>query len=113
MLSHKSRQLSRLLTNCNGERRHGSRNKTPYMGVPIRQPPLVAQILQLARAHFGWGKVRRREPREQIQCTPVGSADQEEEVHEGTRERATKLLFALDEKARQILQSRRGGAEFV
>jgi hypothetical protein len=83
------------------------------MGVPIRQPPLVAQTLQLLRVLYRVEKEGGGNRESIFNVRLAGCRIKREEVHEGTRERATKLLFALDKKAREILQSRRGGTELV
>jgi len=87
------------------------------MGVPIRQPPLVAQTLQLLRVHLG-GKGKEAGNREsKFNVRLLGRRIKRRKfTEEFTKEqegRAMHSLFALDEKAREIVQSRRGGTEFV
>src|SRR5712692_6454115 len=103
MLSQDPGQLSRLLTNCNGERRHGSRNKTPYMGVPIHQPPLVAQTLQLLRVLYRVEKEGGGNRESIFNVRLLGRRIKREEVHEGTRgEQRNYFLRSTRKRARSF-----------
>ena len=83
------------------------------MGVPIRQPPLVAQTLQLLRVLYRVEKEGGGNRESKFNVRLLGRRIKRRKFTRETRERATKLLFALDEKAREILQCRPGGTEFV